>query len=169
MQADAGKVPPRPLRPVRQGSSKRLWKEIFFLLDHHDQLPPLLSGCCERCPRRVDWSRQQRRNESSQFHQQRLGEDKNDGNDENGGGFFDDQWNIMSIMVHVKDARTSTNSTQQRLCDNKYQGKHLAKRLFDLSNKTVSPSSRKVHIPKCQQVLSLWLRKMESRHFLFLA
>ena len=77
--------------------------------------------------------------------------------------------NIMSIMVHVKDARTSNNSTQQRLCDNKYQGKHLAKRLFDLSNKTVSPSSRKAHIPKCQHVLSLWLRKMESRHFLFLA
>ena len=159
MQADAGKVPPRPLRPVRQGSSKRLWKEIFFLLDHHDQLPPLLSGCCERCPRRVDWSRQQRRNESSQFHQQRLGEEF----------CWWSMINIMSIMVHVKDARTSTNSTQQRLCDNKYQGKHLAKRLFDLSNKKVSPSSRKVHIPKCQQVLSLWLRKMESGHFLFLA
>ena len=49
--------------------------------------------------------------------------------------------NIMSIMVHVKDARTSTNSTQQRLCDNNDQGKHLAKRLFDLSNKKVSPSA----------------------------
>ena len=161
-QLDAGRCRKSPA-PTLTASQARQLKETLkgeiFLLDHHDQLPPLPSGCCERCPRRVDWSRQQRRNESSQFHQQRLGEEF----------CWWSMINIMSIMVHVKDARTSNNSTQQRLCDNKYQGKHLAKRLFDLSNKKVSPTSRKVHIPKCQQALSLWLRKMESRHFLFLA
>ena len=72
-------------KAAQRDSKRRDW----ILFDHHDQLPPLLSGCCEKYPRTVDWSRQQRRNESSQFHQQRLGEDKNDGNDEN--GFVDDQ------------------------------------------------------------------------------
>ena len=90
-QLDAGRCRKSPA-PTLTASQARQLKETLKgeIVFHHDQLPPLLSGCCERCPRRVDWSRQQRRNESSQFHQQRLGEDKYDGNDEN--GFVDDQW-----------------------------------------------------------------------------
>ena len=90
-QLDAGRCRKSPA-PTLTASQARQLKETLKgeIVFHHDQLPPLLSGCCEKYPRTVDWSRQQRRNESSQFHQQRLGEDKNDEN-ENGGGFVDDQ------------------------------------------------------------------------------